>query len=97
MFPEDFHSGFLMLFEAGLLWALVHPQCLSLYQQTLVFLMLFELKINRKYTTIKQWLRTKLSQFRNDPLNQRFFFNDVFIAYFHMVFVYAASIYAYKK
>ena len=45
-----------------------------------------QLKINHKYTTIKQWLRTKLSQFRNDPLNQRFF-NDVFIAYFYMVFV----------
>ena len=25
------------------------------------------------------------------------FFNDVFIAYFYMVFVYAASVYAYKK
>ena len=44
-----------------------------------------QLKINHKYTTIKQWLRTKLSQFRNDPLNQCFF-NDIFIAYFYVVF-----------
>ena len=35
-----------------------------------------QLKMNHKYTTIKQWLRTKLSQSRNDP-PQSTFFNDV--------------------
>ena len=56
-----------------------------------------QLKINSKYTTITQWLGTKLRQFRNDPLNQRFFFNDVLIAYFCIVFACAAYVYAYKK
>ena len=32
-----------------------------------------QLKIKRKYTTIKQYLGTKLRQFRNDPLKQCFF------------------------
>ena len=42
-----------------------------------------QLKINRKYTTIKRWLDTKLRQIRTSlsrPLNQCFL-NDVFIAY----------------
>ena len=38
---------FFMLFEAVLWWALVHPQYLRLYQQTLVFLMLFEVFYDR--------------------------------------------------
>ena len=55
-----------------------------------------QLKINRKYITIKQCLGTKLRQFCNYPLNQRFF-NDVLIAYFCMVFVCTAYVYVYKK
>ena len=46
MFPEDLHRlgalGFFMLFEGVLRRALVHPQYLSLYQQTLKLLMPFE-------------------------------------------------------
>ena len=42
-----------------------------------------QLKINRKYTTTKQWLGTNLHQFRNDPLNQRFFL----MTYSSLIFV----------
>ena len=45
MFPGNLHRlgtmEFLMLFEAVLQQALVHPQYLGLYQQALVFLMHF--------------------------------------------------------
>ena len=55
-----------------------------------------KLKINCKYSTIKQCLGTKLHQFCNDPLNQRFF-NNVLIAHFCMIFVCTAYVYVNKK